>query len=388
MEKADYQGPERSVLYTIPVDLTLTDDGLLVDIDSAQILGPTKQRLYSIGVYRGLGATNAQNGNEYMIVPDGSGAVIPVNGKLTTDAYKARLYGNDETFAKTMDNDLSEQALAGYLIYDRSVEKADATTLNAGGVIALMEEGAGQTTAVARPISGSSNTVCSINYEIIYSERDYRTYSTSSKGTDQSGSGLLLSKEAVTGNYRIHYLFTKGGLTYSDYAKLLRDYYIRQGVLPSESVDKTELPFYVDLLGCFDLEETVAGIPVMEKTPLTSYSQTLQILTKLKDAGVNNVVARYTDWSNGGENNVAANDLELIPNMGSKSELQSLIQYCADNNIGFYPSVDFLYVSSPGNGFSKSEDALLSLRLLSHRYPLKNHTCIQGNSHRACRLHR
>ena len=80
-------------------------------------------------------------------------------------------------------------------------------------VVALMEQGAGVASALARPFSGTSYPVATVNYEVVYSERDYRTYSTSSSSTvDQTGSGLLLSKDPVSGVYRLKYLFTEGGL--------------------------------------------------------------------------------------------------------------------------------------------------------------------------------
>lgn len=358
MEKADYQGPERSVLYTIPVDLVLNENGLSVNMDSSLILGPTKQRLYTVNLYRGLGATKATYPNGYMIVPDGAGAVIPVKGNLKTEVFKGRVYGADGSFSKKYDATYAEQILAPYLILDRGEFPSDATRYNGGGIIAIMEEGAGQASVVARPIQGAAYPVSTINYEVIYSERDYRTYSTSlAPNTEQTGSGLLLSKDAVTGLYRIQYLFTEGGMTYPEYATYLREYFISQDLFPEEKLNETELPLFIDLIGCVDMNERVVGVPVKTKTPLTSYKQALEILTKLKDAGVTNVVSRYTYWANGGENNVVAKDLELLDCMGSKGELSSLVQYCNDNGMGFFPSVEFLHVTSTGNGFSKSQDA-------------------------------
>ncbi len=362
MEKADYQGPERAVLYTIPVDLILNENGLSVNIDSSLILGPTKQRLNTIGVYRGFGANNRANYKDgYMIVPDGSGAVIPINGNLTKDVFKNRIYGADGSFSREYSTDYSEQILAPFMVFDRGGFSEEDTRYNGGGVIAILEEGAAQANMIARPISGSGNPVSSINYEIIYSETDYRTYSTSAAAVgglmEQTGSGLLLSKEEVSGNYRIQYLFTQGAMTYSDYAKVLRDYFTQTNQFPSEKLNETELPLFVDLIGCVDMNKTVLGIPVKTETPLTTYKQAQEILTKLKESGVNNVVARYTYWSNGGENNTAANDIDLLNCMGSKAELSALIQYCNDNGMGFFPSADFLHVTTIGNGFSQSQDA-------------------------------
>lgn len=371
MEKADYQGPERAVLYTIPVDLSLTEDGLKVNIDSSLILGPTKQRLYSINVYRGFGAhtgNRKENGveynNAYMIVPDGSGAVIPALGNRTRDVFKGRVFGADGSFAKQYDTDYSQQVLAPYICFDRGTLPSNATRMNGGGIIAIMEDGAAQSSVVARPyVSSNAGPVASINYELVYSERDYRTYTTSytagavSSSDAQTGSGLLLSKDAVTGNFTIQYLFTEGGMTYSEYADALRSYYIKKGYLPAETLSENQLPLYLDLIGCVDLSQTFVGIPVQTSTALTSYSQAKEILTALSEAGVQNVVARYSYWANGGENNFIAEDLELLDCMGTKNELNALVQYCNDNNMGFYPSVEFLQITSDGNGFSTSQDA-------------------------------
>lgn len=362
MEKADYQGPERSVLYTIPVDLVLTEQGLSVTIDTEKILGPTKQRLYTINVYRALGGIRNVYKDSYMIVPDGAGAVIPATGKYSTGAYKARIYGNDASFSREYSMDKSQQVLAGYLIYDRGVYPETAARKNGGGVMAIIEKGAAQASVVARPI-GSGNPIASINYELVYSERDYRTYSTSSAGQAQSstggeqGSGTLLSNEPVTGVFSIQYLFTEGGLTYSDYAAKMRTYYQEKQILPKEKLESAEVPLYVDLLGCVDLNETVLGIPVKKETALTTYAQAQQILKELKEAGVNNVVTRYSYWANGGENNTIAKDVDLLDCMGTQAELKELLAFGSKDGYSFYPSVEFLQVTSTANGFSKSQDA-------------------------------
>ena len=43
--------------------------------------------------------------------------------------------------------------------------------------------------------------------------------------------------------------------------------------------------------------------------------------------------------------------------MGSEDELKSLVSFCETNGVGFFPSVELLYVTSTGNGFSASQDA-------------------------------
>ena len=103
MERAEYQGPERAVMYTIPVDLTLQDDGLTVNVDAAKILAPGKQKLRRIGAVGTVisfrinqiviqrsnkiagGPINRPTAaDEYMLIPDGSGALIEFNNQKSS----------------------------------------------------------------------------------------------------------------------------------------------------------------------------------------------------------------------------------------------------------------------------------------------------------------
>ena len=79
----EYSGEARAVLFTVPVDLTLTDKGLKVNVDSSLIVSPENQKLYSIGLLPFFGAfvPTGNDDDAFMIVPDGSGSIIRANGK-------------------------------------------------------------------------------------------------------------------------------------------------------------------------------------------------------------------------------------------------------------------------------------------------------------------
>ena len=203
----------------------------------------------------------------------------------------------------------------------------------------------------------------SLNYDIIYCERDYRTYlpesasssSSSDSATSQNyyvasetGTGVVLSKDNPEINFTVDYFFLEGSQTYSDYAEFYRNYLIDEGILPSETTQEDGVSLYVDLLGAIDKDATVVGIPVTQKRALTTYSQALEILTKLVDSGVTNVKTRYSYWSNGGYYNTVFNTVRLISEMGSQSELQSLVSYCRENGLDLYPTADFMYLYKIG----------------------------------------
>lgn len=344
MEAVEYSGPERAVMFTIPVDLTLTEDGLTVNVDSTLIQAPSKQKIYKISLFRSLGSaapSSKWTNDGYIITCDGSGAYIPADGYVTSSVYTDRVYGADLTFQEEIEDTKMMQIVSPYLIFDRS---------DMGGMMAILEDGKAQAFATARPSNGTNNPGASINYDLVYSERDYRTYSggqgnTSTGMNDTSSSGVVLSKEQQVANFQISYFFNEGNLTYSDYAKLYREYLMEKEILPSETVEKgTKTPFYVELLGAINKNESVAGIPVNATKALTSYSEVKEIVEKLIEKGVGNINILYSYWANDGYYNTINSTPELMPEMGSKSELSDLISYLESEDVGFFPSANFLYV--------------------------------------------
>lgn len=357
MERAEYQGPERAVMYTIPVDLTLQDDGLTVNVDAAKILAPGKQKLYKIYLYRGFAAIRGPinrptAADEYMLIPDGSGTIMPVNGNVTTDVFTSRIYGADESFAptvETVDQKRAAQILTSFAAYDRGEN---------GSVMAILEEGGAQAFISARPFNGTSNLVATLNYDLVYSERDYRSYSSNSSA-DSSGSGVVLAKEDTKTNFRLRYILGEGGKTYAEYAQLYRQYLIDNEKLPAKTNSDAKTSLYVDLIGAFPKTESVVGVPVEKTKPLTTYEQAAEILNQLKNDGVKNVSARYSYWANGGYVYSVHNKVRLISELGTEQSLKQLVQDAKDSGYKLYPSAEFMYVIDDivGDGFSYENDA-------------------------------
>ncbi len=386
LDRAEYAGPERSVMYTIPVDIKLTDDGLFVNIDSSLILAPTKQKLYKIYCYRSFGATNSTLTGSYMIIPDGTGTVIQTTGNYTKDSYTARIYGLDKTFTQSLDSEKTADVLTPVLFLERGklVDLEYDIQRRNGSIMAVLESGASSAFVTARPMNGTSTVAAAVNFDLIYSERDYLTYSggqgndSSEEGAaaeaDTSNTGVVLSKDTPTANFVVHYIFGEGGYTYSDYARIYREYLQDNGKLPKETIKSAKLQFYVDFYGAFEKTETVAGLPVTHNKPLTTFKQAKEILTKLKDDGVENVNARYLYWANNGYLNTIYDSIDLVSCLGNKSDMKDLVDYISSNGIGFYPDVELQYVrkDTAGDGLNYKEDIARRLDMRSARFNSRN----------------
>lgn len=363
METVEYSGPERAVMFTIPVDITLTDAGLTVNVDSSLIQAPGKQKIYKIYLYRSMGSLTyiekkMTDGEMYVIYPDGSGVYMPAKGILTTDVLSMRVYGKDDTFQEEELKTTVEQIITPFFVLNRA---------NYGGLLAVLSSGGAQAFVRSAPQNSTSNPGVTANFDLVYAERDYRTYS-SGDSMSKNSSGVVLSKEAQVVKWTVDYTFTDGQMTYGDYAKLYRDILIEGGVLKDTKVKDTKTPFFLELLGSTNKNVSYAGFPVDTEVALTSYADVQTIVDALIGAGVSGdaIKVRYNYWANGGYYNTIADKVKLVKNLGTHNQFKEMIDNLGKKGVMIYPSVEFLYVSK-----DKAFDSLNYTQDVSRRLDMR-----------------
>lgn len=325
-ETAGYQGASKSLTFVVPLDIIMDDKGLVASVDCNLIKGPDNFKLSKISLFRGFGGVAQKEG--YMMVPDGSGALLPLVGGSSNEVYSQRVYGYDQTFAKHKISILASQSIMpvfGLKSHDSAV-------------FGIIEDGAALAGIVARPMN-TVNPMASVNAEFFITETDYRDYT----GIMRQPQGILLSKEGYRGICSIRYAFLGGkNNDYSSMASFYRKYLIERGVL--NKLNSRETPFYLNLYGAVDKKKSITGIPVNYKQTLTTYAQTQEILKELLGKGVKNIHVKYLGWANGGMNHTVMDHVKLLRELGGKSEFKKLIDFIHQRDIGFYPEADMNYV--------------------------------------------
>ena len=107
---------------------------------------------------------------------------------------------------------------------------------------------------------------------------------------------------------------------------------------------------YVDLYGGTLKKKPVLGIPVTQKQPVTKYGEALEILTELKDKGVDDMVVSYNGWTNDGIRRRVDTGASPSGTLGGKGSFKKLTDFIDENGFEFYPassSRDFY----SGNGY-------------------------------------
>ena len=196
-------------------------------------------------------------------------------------------------------------------------------------------------------------------------------------GISSSGDATwsVTSDRRYTGDYSLRlFPITGDGIDYSDMAAVLREYFEETGVFTKLSEKENvsdDVPLYIENFGTIKTDEKVLGFPVKRQTPLTTFDQTSEMITELKDAGIDNINVKLTGWYNGGMNHTAPAKIKVPGAVGGIDGLKELVKFAKENNVGIYPDLDFTYVDtfSSFDGISVKNDTVKTIdgRSAAHR---------------------
>ncbi|MCR5707659.1 MAG: hypothetical protein K6G82_05245 [Ruminococcus sp.] len=322
--------------FSFPVEYTLEKDCLKASLKVSEIKEPKDEKIATeVTLLNSFGAASDKEDGCF-VIPDGSGALVRFNNDKTmdTNAYQQRVYGNDVTAVPTSRGAVTEQI---YLpVY--GIVKDD----NALLAVASKGDSNAYLTAQVSKQSNSSYNLCNFTFILRGTDTFYMSGSNSDKLTVFE-SGAIKSDDIELRYYPI----SKQGASYVDVADRYRQYLIEEeGIEPKTS----GAAMYVDLYGGTMRKKPVLGIPVSMKQPVTKYGEALEILTELKNRGVDDMVVTYNGWTNDGIKRKVDTGASPSGTLGGKSDFSKLTDFIDENDIGFYPassSRDFY----SGNGY-------------------------------------
>lgn len=301
--------------------------------------------LYSINVLNHFGAS--PTGSEgYIFVPDGSGALVET--KVATNVQYARdVYGKDHSVSYGLAEHEYVEPMDRYKKEDLympvfGLKEGDKA------FFAVIEEGHGMarikanTSSSVSPYSRVSSEFVLLPYgEINLTETD-RTEELARRAR---GKIKAFPKELPDEDIIIRYTFLAGeNANYVGMANSYREYLVQKYNLEKVEQNESNIPFYLELTGAIPVNKSIMGIPRDVIVPLTTYQQVSDIVGKLLNEQVDNIQLRYNGWRQGGVIPGFPNKVRLEKALGSKDDFKALTSYLAENQIGFYPNVDFLNV--------------------------------------------
>ena len=334
---------------TIPVTITLEDDHvnfkvLMDEIKEAQTEETANTILLDIGVNQFFGAGGIDD-EGYIVVPDGSGAVINFNNNKASVAYSNDIYGADTSITQLTRPYKTEQV---YLPLLGNVIKGDKVN---HGYLAILEQGDSYGSVNAATSGAQSAT----SYNAAWFEFKVRaedTYYMGERRLQVFESGPI-QQPNISINY---YPLESEDLSYMDMAERYRQYLIDEKGL-TEKKDNIKPFYYLDLYGGTIKAQSIAGFPINMETPATTYAQAVEILEKLKEQGVEHIVVNYDDYNGAGIRGLISASVDYSGTLGGKGEFDKLKSYAEENGIVLSPSVGITFMKDSGNGYSYSLNA-------------------------------
>ncbi|MCD8023008.1 MAG: DUF5696 domain-containing protein, partial [Lachnospiraceae bacterium] len=304
-----------------------------------------------------LSATQEEDG--YLVVPDGSGALINFNNGMTnaTD-YSSRVYGSDVLInADTVDTTdyYANMPVIGVVYEDYAI-------LN------IVEEGDAREDIHARSSGNHENY--NNAYFIFYITESENVSTSTTSGT----SVIKYTGDTYTGDIVLRYqLFTEEKeCNYTSLAKNYQEYLVEQGVLTYQ--EDTEQSLVVELFGSALESKSLMGVPYYGVSSFTSYAEAQEILQALADGGVDSALIQMDGWLDGGESHEVLTSASLESNQGSKKDFNALLSVVEELGYAFYPDVD-LQLLHPSfdfleGGSAKSYAKKYGSRFLDNDYAL------------------
>ncbi len=339
---AFYSFPAISI--TIPVRYTLKEDHLEAEIVVGEILEEGDYKVLSAEFLSafGAGSTSEQG---YMVVPDGSGAVIEFNNKKTSyNNFSIPMYGSDIA--------LVDKTISGY---SKAYMPIFAINKGNNGMLAIISRGEAHSTVNA-VISGKTSS-----YNTVYpsfSFRDYKTVSIDrhSGVVENGGNSFIMfdNKEQTLNSVAVEYYpLTEKNADYSGMAKRYGEYLAEKSGNKTSQKDKPAL--FLDIYGSINAEQKQLFTTVLKPKALTTFDEASEIIETLSKGGIESFNVQLKNWSSSGVNDKYTKKFDPLKKLGGEKALIKLSDLIEKNNGKLYLAADIQQFKSSDNALGLKE---------------------------------
>lgn len=308
--------------FRITLTVTLSDGSMIVACNHENLTGNPDAQIGNIDILNYFGAYNDSDINDFLLVPDGSGAIIKT--AIYDESFEElsfAVYGDDPSDAQS---DSSGNAV----IPAFGIKHGDSA------FVSLIQKG---------------DAAASINAQKARTFSEYNRVYPSFRITPvlYEDETLYVSKSSTVSEISLCYRFLTGNnATYSGLASACREQLIRNSVLSTRTVEVDDyLPFFLTLTGA---AKKSFG-PVSYLSSLTDFEQAKDMLTRMKSKGINDIHVRYSGMFSGGLDSKDIEGASVLTRLGGTDKLGELYNYVKSQNMSLYLDINLLTSS---NGFS------------------------------------
>ena len=388
-EEVGYASTASGLGIDIPVDYVIEGNTLRASIVTSEINYPPEIGLLRLDLLPAFGGADDTVQEGYTFVPDGSGALVPLNPvDLRQTGYQVAVMNRQKDEALARDN----MNFTDIPYYEQTILPVFGQKQDDNAFFCIIEEGyefANVVAYTADNFTKFNTTFCSffptITDQIFYASGSdsgiamfpkieiAETKEVTEKIRDEVTGQLVVQKvvKDVVNDYArlpktnmtVRYCFLSGDkANYSGMAEYFRNYLMNTYNLSKRTASEN-ITYYADLYGIIDKKVSYAGFPFNVKYPLTTFDDARTIVDSLFNNGVKDLKLRYMYVANGGAKATYANEFDPERKLGNDKGLKSLISDMAARGVEVYPDIDLLHVYQDKlfDGFNYNDDAIMTL---------------------------
>lgn len=344
---------------SIPVLYELTEEGLRASIDLNDIIEEEETeeekrdfRLVKIALNPFFGAEK-RGEKGFILIPDGSGAIMEFDAAKTTDVYNSKIYTNDYSLNNAVAHlQNKELPLAMY-----------AMTGEQGSLLGIVTDGEGFGNIVAQ----QSNAAMGYNYA--YIEFDVRLldeYYLNTQNVNITRKVTYSSEDMYEDSLlEVEYQFLSESTSYVKLAAVYQDYLVKNGILVKNE-NKTNSLLNLNMYGGVILNKVFLGIPYLAYSPLTTFSESFGIIEAFINKGVSDFNVNYRFWQKDGEfSSGVPNNIRVNSKLEKGLNKEDFIDKVGNLGIDIFWNYDFIQYRPRTVSF---EDSNKAVRTISKRY--------------------
>ena len=340
---------------TVPLYVTIAEDCFRIYIPADEIEETGADKLMEVELAPFFAATGTRD-EGYILIPDGSGALIRFNnGKTRAGSYRAQVYGSDKAFAATVDNNTMLRAalpVVGMCCGDY-------------GLLAVATQGDAHA-YVNASVSGVTTSYNTMSFS--FSVRAKGEYTIGEENYNARTVNLYQQDRSTLGRYEVSfYPLPAEKCDWLAMADMYGGMLLGEGETPESRVS-------LRLYGMIYKDKPLLGIPVSTAIPLTTYAKAADILRSLTEAGVP-AVAEYLNWNNNAARN-RMGGVKASGTLGGGKAFAALLQTAAEMDVPVYFTTNLLSFTSQNAWIARFTDAatrLSSFPVEVYTYAISTH---------------
>ncbi len=326
------------IVFEVTVTYSLEDGSFFAQVDCGGLTqgdqAQNSAKVLKLGLLEYFGASTQGAQGDYLLVPDGSGALLYTSQEAQSDeTLRFAVYGQDVALP-------AEENVHPALVPAFGVKQGTSA------FAVLVEQGDALAEIRASRAQGDTG---------YYQAGTRFTVTPSAQEKTEQGVVQYTGAAQYTGLIKLCYRFLSGeNASYSGMALAVREQLIRDGVLSTQALEaEGNLPLILNLIG--SLPKKDSRFSTSQK--LTTFEQANDLLGQMKAKGIDQINLCYQGALTGGLNQKQAADAKLLSSLGGRVDFNDLNESMITQKLSLFLAVDLLSTNAR-DSFSAGKTAL------------------------------